>query len=176
MLIDKISIGANPPEEVNVIIEIPMNNCNIKYEFDKESGAIMVDRIMPAAMFYPCNYGFIPHTLSKDGDPIDALVVSDYPIVPGAVIKCRPVAVLMMEDESGLDEKILVVPITKVDASMESIQMLKDVKPFLKDRITHFFEYYKKLETNKWVKVLGWEDREQAKELIKEAIKRTSSK
>jgi inorganic pyrophosphatase len=177
MLIDKISIGKNPPEEVNVIIEIPMNSSSpVKYEFDKESGAIFVDRIMQAAMYYPCNYGFVPHTLSRDGDPVDVLVVSCTPFIPGSVVKCRPVAVLAMEDESGFDEKILAVPISKVDPSWNNVKTIKDVSEALKDRITHFFENYKKLEKGKWVKVTGWEDAEQAKQFILEAIARAEKK
>ena len=173
MLIDKISIGKNPPEEINVIIEIPMNSSSpVKYEFDKESGAIFVDRIMQAAMYYPCNYGFVPHTLSGDGDPVDVLVASTTAFIPGSLVKCRPVAVLMMEDESGLDEKILAVPISKVDSSWEDVKSIQDVSASLKDRITHFFENYKKLEKGKWVKVIGWEDAPKAKELILEAISR----
>ena len=177
MLIDKISIGKNPPEEVNVIIEIPMNSSSpVKYEFDKESGAIFVDRIMQAAMYYPCNYGFVPHTLSRDGDPVDVLVASCTPFIPGSVVKCRPVAVLAMEDESGFDEKILAVPISKVDPSWDNVKTIKDVSESLKDRITHFFENYKKLEKGKWVKVTGWEDAAQAKQFILEAIARAEKK
>ncbi|MDF2965463.1 MAG: inorganic pyrophosphatase [Rickettsiaceae bacterium] len=174
MFIDKISIGKNPPEEVNVIIEIPRNTIGVKYEIDKESGAVFVDRYMHTTMSYPLNYGFIPHTLSNDGDPTDVLVVSEHIVVPGAVIKCRPIGVLMMEDESGFDEKILAVPVTKLDPAMEKIQSINDISPFLRDKITHFFENYKKLEKNKWVKVTGWEDAPKAKSLITEAIARAS--
>jgi inorganic pyrophosphatase len=177
MLIDKISVGKNPPEEINVIIEIPMNSSSpVKYEFDKESGAIFVDRIMQAAMYYPCNYGFVPHTLSGDGDPVDVLVASSTPFIPGSVVKCRPIAVLMMEDESGFDEKILAVPISKVDASWDQVKSIKDVSDSLKDRITHFFENYKKLEKGKWVKVVGWEDTAKAKQFITDGIEKLSKK
>ncbi|MCC2646691.1 MAG: inorganic pyrophosphatase [Rickettsiaceae bacterium] len=174
MFIDKISIGKNPPEEVNVIIEIPRDTIGVKYEIDKESGAVFVDRYMLTNFGYPLDYGFIPHTLSNDGDPTDVLVISDHAVVPGAVIRCRPIGVLMMEDESGFDEKILAVPVTKLDPSKENIQSLNDVSSFIKDKITHFFENYKKLEKNKWVKVTSWEDVDKAKELIKEAIERAA--
>lgn len=177
MLIDKISVGKNPPEEINVIIEIPMNSSSpVKYEFDKESGAIFVDRIMQAAMYYPCNYGFVPHTLSGDGDPVDVLVASSTPFIPGSVVKCRPIAVLMMEDESGFDEKILAVPISKVDSSWDHVKSIKDVSDSLKDRIMHFFENYKKLEKGKWVKVVGWEDTAKAKQFIIDGMERLSKK
>jgi inorganic pyrophosphatase len=174
MFLDKIAIGKNPPEEVNVIIEIPKNTIGVKYEIDKDSGAVFVDRYMHTTMSYPLNYGFIPHTLSGDGDPTDVLIISEHVVVPGSVIRCRPVGVLMMEDESGFDEKILAVPVTKLDASMENIKSINDVDQFLKDKITHFFENYKKLEKNKWVKIIGWEDVVKAKQLIKEAIDRVS--
>lgn len=171
MFIDKIT-AKTEKGDFNVIIEIPMNSDPVKYEFDKEAGAIFVDRFMQSPMFYPCNYGFIPHTLSDDGDPADVLVISNYPIVPGAVIRVRPVGVLMMEDESGLDEKILAVPVSKIDATFEPVKDIDDVLPMLKDRITHFFEHYKKLEKGKWVKILGWEDARKANVIIEEAIAR----
>ncbi len=173
MNIDKISIGKNPPEEVNVIIEIPLGGGKVKYEVDKDSGAIVVDRFMQTAMHYPCNYGFIPHTLSEDGDPIDMLVINDNSLVPGAVVACKPVGVLMMEDEEGMDEKIIGVPTNKLDASYGSINSIQDVNSFLKERINHFFEHYKKLDKNKWVKILGWEDKSQAIELINKSIERS---
>jgi len=171
MQINKISSG-NLPEELNVIIEIPMNDNPVKYELDKDSGAIFVDRFMQCAMFYPCNYGFIPHTLSGDGDPIDVLVVSNYPVVPGSVIRSRPVGVLMMEDESGMDEKIIAVPINKVDISFSNINDIGDLSDLFKLKIKHFFEHYKDLEEGKWVKVLGWEDIKTAKRLIEEGVRR----
>jgi inorganic pyrophosphatase len=171
MLIDKI-----PPKvkegEFNVIIEIPMNDHPVKYEFDKETGAINVDRFMQVSMSYPCNYGFIPHTLSDDGDPADVLVISHYPVISGAVIKVRPVGVLMMEDESGMDEKILAVPISKLDVTFDSVKNITDVSDMLKSRIKHFFEHYKELEKGKWVKVLDWKDAKTAIKTIEEAIKR----
>ena len=174
MQIDKI-IAGNLPDEINVVIEIPMNDNPVKYEIDKESGAIFVDRFIQVAMFYPCNYGFIPHTLSGDGDPVDVLVLSNYPVIPGAVMKCRPVGVLMMEDESGVDEKIIAVPIDKVDISFSNVKDINDVNNDVKLRIKHFFEHYKDLEKGKWVKILGWEDIKKAKSLIKEGVKRLTT-
>lgn len=172
MNIEKISYGNNAPDEINVIIEIPMNNDPVKYEFDKDSGALMVDRFIQVAMHYPCNYGFVPHTLSDDGDPIDVMVVSNHPVVPGAVIKCRPIAVLIMEDESGGDEKIIAVPTSKLDISFDSVKSIEDLNPMLKARIIHFFEHYKDLEKGKWVKIKGFEDASTAKDLIRQAVER----
>lgn len=175
MIVEKISAGKNPPYEINVIIEIPMHSSDpIKYEFDKESGAIFVDRFMKVAMYYPCNYGFVPHTLSGDGDPIDVLVVANYPVIAGAVIKCRPVGVLMMEDESGVDEKIIAVPISKLDSSFDHVSSINDLDKGLLDRIKHFFENYKKLDKDKWVNVKNWLDKDHAYDLINEAIKRVN--
>ena len=174
MQIDKI-IAGNLPDEINVVIEIPMNDNPVKYEIDKESGAIFVDRFIQVAMFYPCNYGFIPHTLSGDGDPVDVLVLSNYPVIPGSVMKCRPVGVLMMEDESGVDEKIIAVPIDKVDISFSNVKDINDVNNDVKLRIKHFFEHYKDLEKDKWVKILGWEDIKKAKSLIEEGVKRLTT-
>lgn len=175
MFVDKIPAKTRNGD-FNVIIEIPMNDdAPVKYEFDKEAGAIIVDRFMQVAMSYPCNYGFIPHTLSDDGDPIDVLVIAQYPIIHGAVVTVRPVGVLMMEDESGIDEKILAVPIAKLDPTFESMQDINDVPDMLKQRIRHFFEHYKKLEKHKWVKILDWEDAAKAKEIIAEAITRAGN-
>ena len=174
MQIDKI-IAGNLPDEINVVIEIPMNDNPVKYEIDKESGAIFVDRFIQVAMFYPCNDGFIPHTLSGDGDPVDVLVLSNYPVIPGSVMKCRPVGVLMMEDESGVDEKIIAVPIDKVDISFSNVKDINDVNNDVKLRIKHFFEHYKDLEKGKWVKILGWEDIKKAKSLIEEGVKRLTT-
>ncbi len=170
MDIEKIGAGKNAPDEINVIIEVPMGSDPVKYEFDKESGAIMVDRFVQTSMFYPCNYGFIPCTLSKDGDPVDVLVIANYPIIPGAVIKARPIGVLMMEDESGMDEKILAVPTTKLDPYFTNIKSYKDLPEILVNRIKHFFENYKALEKGKWVKVEGWEDELAAKIIINEGL------
>jgi inorganic pyrophosphatase len=174
MLIDKIA-AQNSQDEINVIIEIPMNAPPVKYEFDKDSGAIFVDRFIQTSMFYPCNYGFVPHTLSGDGDPVDVLVISNYPVIPGSVIRARPVAVLMMEDESGVDEKIIAVPVSKLDPSFSTVQDLEDLNPVLKQRISHFFEHYKDLEKGKWVKVTGFEGMQKARTLIKEGIDRKLS-
>jgi len=174
MQIEKLSAGKNVPDEINVIIEIPMDSDPVKYEFDKDSGAIFVDRFIPVSMVYPCNYGFVPHTLSGDGDPIDVLVISAYPVVPGCVVKCRPIGVLLMEDESGEDEKILAVPTTKLDISMENINSVEDLNPTLLHKIKHFFEHYKDLEKGKWVKIVGWGDAVKAKQLINEAVERAS--
>lgn len=166
MNIDKINSGDNLPESFNVIIEVSQNSLPIKYEFDKDSGALFVDRIIQTSMHYPCNYGFIPKTLSDDGDPVDVLVVGQFPIVPGAVIKCRPLGVLMMEDESGQDEKILAAPIAKVDPFYSNVSSYNDLPEILLEKISHFFENYKKLEKNKWVKVTGWQNEIKAKEII----------
>jgi inorganic pyrophosphatase len=174
MQIDRITTG-EIPNEFNVIIEIPMNDGPVKYELDKASGALFVDRFMQVSMSYPCNYGFIPNTLSGDGDPVDVLVISNYPVIPGAIVKCRPVGVLMMEDESGLDEKIIAVPISKVDVSFDGVRGIADVASTIKQRIEHFFEHYKDLDTDKWVKILAWGDVEVAKRLISEGASRNVS-
>lgn len=171
MFLDKIP-ATTKNGDFNVIIEIPMNGSPVKYEFDKDASAIIVDRFMQVSMSYPCNYGFIPHTLSNDGDPADVLVITQYPVIPGAIITVRPVGVLMMEDESGMDEKILAVPISKLDITFDYIQNIDDVPEMLKEKINHFFEHYKKLEKNKWVKVVGWKNADKAKEIIAEAIAR----
>lgn len=174
MIVDKVARGNNPPKDVNVIIEIPMNSDPIKYEFDKAAGAIIVDRFMQVSMSYPCNYGFVPHTLSDDGDPIDVLVIARYPIISGAIINCKPVGVLLMEDESGVDEKIIAVPSSKLDASLSHIEDIDDVPEILKARIKHFFESYKALDEGKWVKISGWADRAKAEEFIEDAVRRAS--
>jgi inorganic pyrophosphatase len=171
MFLDKIE--ASPKHgEINVIIEIPMNSDPVKYEVDKESGAIMVDRFMQTAMFYPCNYGFVPNTLSGDGDPVDVMVVANYSVFPGAVIKCRPVGVLMMEDDGGWDEKIIAVPTSKLDITFDHVKDLDDLDDLLKQRISHFFAHYKDLEKGKWVKIKGFENAEKAFSLIEEGITR----
>lgn len=170
MDINKITSGQNPPEIINVIIEVSMGSEPVKYEMDKDSGGLFVDRFLQTAMHYPCNYGFIPHTLSGDGDPADVLVISPYPVVPLSIIACRPIGVLMMEDESGVDEKILAVPLSKLDPTNDRIQSYRDLpEPFL-NKISHFFENYKKLEKNKWVNIKGWEDRDKALNIIKAAL------
>ena len=172
MDMNKIIIGENPPTDVNVIIEVPKGGEPIKYEIDKASGAMFVDRFLYTSMRYPCNYGFVPHTLCGDGDPIDVLVIGQRALVPGSVIRARPVGVLMMEDEAGIDEKIVAVPHEKLTPYYDNIKNYTDLPQVMQDRIPHFFEHYKDLEPNKWVKVLGWEDRETAERLISESIKR----
>jgi inorganic pyrophosphatase len=172
MNLEKISIGKDAPNQVNVIIEVPMNADPVKYEFDKDSGAIFVDRFIGTPMFYPCNYGFVPHTLSDDGDPVDVLVVSDFAIMPGAIISAKPVGVLIMEDEKGMDEKIIAVPALKLNSSYEKINEIAELPENLVNKIKHFFEHYKDLEKGKWVKVKGFEDSVKAKKLITEAIER----
>lgn len=172
MNVEKISLGKDAPNQVNVIIEVPMNADPVKYEMDKDSGAIFVDRFVATPMYYPCNYGFIPHTLSDDGDPCDVLVVSDFPVVPGAVIAAKPVGVLIMEDEKGMDEKILAVPAAKLNSAFESANEIDDLPESLINKIKHFFEHYKDLEKGKWVKIKSFEGAAKAKELIQEGIDR----
>jgi len=169
---DKLKIGKNPPDEINVIIEISMNSGPIKYEFDKVTNSLVVDRIMQSSMQYPCNYGFVPHTLSGDGDPIDVLVYTNYPVIAGAMISVKPIGVLITEDEKGKDEKILAVPVAKVDPFFANINSYKDLPESLIEKINHFFSHYKDLEKGKWVKITGWEGVEKSKQIIKEAIER----
>ena len=171
MDISKISVGKNPPWDVNVIVEVPLGSEPIKYEMDKESGALFVDRFLHTAMFYPCNYGFIPHTMSGDGDPGDMLVVGRRPVTPGAVLAARPIGVLVMEDEAGRDEKILSVPVTRLHPFYSDVKSYTDLPRTLIDQIAHFFQHYKDLESNKWVKIIGWEDADHAAELIEKGIK-----
>lgn len=172
MNLSKISAGKDLPNQCNVIIEISMNAGPIKYEFDKESGAIVVDRFMPTSMSYPCNYGFIPHTLSGDGDPVDVLVYSNHPIIPGAVIAVKPIGVLITEDEKGADEKVLAVPADKVDPFFANVHSYHDLPEIVISKIKHFFENYKALEPGKWVKVTDWKDAEAAKAIITEGAER----
>ncbi len=175
MRIDAIAIGKNPPEDVNVIIEVAIGGEPIKYEMDKEAGTLVVDRFLYTPMRYPGNYGFVPHTLSDDGDPIDVLVANTRPIVPGAVINVRPVGVLKMMDESGGDEKIIAVPSPKLTQRYVNVHNYTDMPSITLEQIQHFFEHYKDLEPNKWVKLLGWGDAEEAKALILDAIDRGRS-
>ena len=170
MDISKIKIGENAPWDVNVIIEVPVGTEPVKYELDKESGALYVDRIMHTSMRYPCNYGFIPHTLAADGDPVDALIANRTPIMPGAVVRCRPIGVLVMEDEAGMDEKLLMVPVDKLHPFYKDVQSYDELPKILLDQISHFFEHYKDLEAGKWVKIKGWESAERAAELIEEGV------
>ncbi|MCB1638129.1 MAG: inorganic diphosphatase, partial [Thiothrix sp.] len=172
MNIDNIAVGKNVPESVNVIIEIPAQSDPVKYEVDKESGALMVDRFMSAPMFYPANYGFVPHTLSEDGDPVDVLVVTPAPLVHGCVIPARPVGVLQMEDESGVDAKIIAVPAGKLAPQYKDVVTYTQLPALLLDQIKHFFEHYKELEPGKWVKVGDWGDAEAAKKEILASVRR----
>jgi inorganic pyrophosphatase len=170
MSLNSVPTGKNPPEEVNVIIEIPQGGEPIKYEVDKDSGALFVDRILGTSMRYPCNYGYVPHTLCGDGDPVDVLVVMPFPLQAGCVVKCRPIGVLKMSDEAGQDAKLLAVPVTKTTSLYANIQSYKDLPEILIKQIAHFFEHYKDLETGKWVKVEGWGDAEEAKREILDSI------
>jgi inorganic pyrophosphatase len=176
MDISKIPIGRNPPIDLNAVIEIPIGGVPVKYELDKASGAMFVDRFLHTAMFYPGNYGFIPHTLSEDGDPCDILVVSNVPVVPGAVIRCRPVGALLMEDEAGMDEKVLAVPVDDLHPFYTNVRNYTDLPSVLIDQIAHFFEHYKELEQGKWVKVLRWLDAAEAQALVQDAIDRDLGK
>ncbi|MEL6661683.1 MAG: inorganic diphosphatase [Pseudomonadota bacterium] len=172
MDISKINLGKNPPDDLNVIIEVPLGGEPIKYEIDKDSGAMFVDRFLYTAMRYPCNYGFVPHTLSLDGDPMDVMVVGQRALVPGAVVRARPVGVLLMEDDGGVDEKILAVPHQKLTRFYEKVHNYTDLPEILVERIVHFFTHYKDMEPGKWVKVEGIEGVEKARELIMQAIER----
>ncbi len=171
MDINKIPVGINPPEDVNVVIEVSRLADPVKYELDKDSGAMFVDRFLHTAMHYPCNYGFIPHTLSDDGDPVDVLLLGRLPVIPGAVVRARPVGVLRMEDEAGMDEKVLCVPHPKLKSVYSDIMDVKDVSDHDLNRWEHFFAQYKDLEKGKWVKILGWENAEVAKSVVVDAIK-----
>ena len=172
MRIDAIPVGDNPPHEVNVLIEVPTGGEPIKYEMDKDAGTMFVDRFLYTPMRYPGNYGFIPHTLSDDGDPIDVLVPTQRPIMPGAVMACHPIGVLTMEDEAGMDEKIIAVPTSKLTRRYDEILEVKDLPEITLKQISHFFEHYKDLEDDKWVKIQGWGDAAKAREMIEEAIAR----
>lgn len=172
MRLDAISIGKNPPEEVNVVIEVAIGGEPIKYEMDKAAGTLFVDRFLYTPMRYPGNYGFIPHTLSEDGDPCDVLVANTRPLVPGSYIAVRPIGVMMMQDEGGGDEKILAVPVPKLTKRYENVRNYTDLPQITLDQIQHFFEHYKDLEPGKWVKLLGWGDADKAKQLIVEGIER----
>ena len=175
MRLDAISVGRDLPREVNVVVEVPVGGEPIKYEMDKESGALVVDRFLYTSMRYPGNYGFIPHTLSEDGDPCDVLVANQRTIQPGAVIAVRPVGVLKMQDEAGGDEKIVAVPITRLTRRYENVNNYTDLPAISLQQIQHFFEHYKDLETTKWVKVLGWGDAEEARGFIVRAYERAQA-
>lgn len=169
MDISKIKIGSNP-DKINAVIEIPYGS-NVKYEVDKNSGAVVVDRVLYSAVFYPANYGFVPNTLADDGDPADILVINEYPLQAGSVIPCRLIGVLVMEDEAGMDEKLLAVPISKIDPRFDNIESIDDLPKATLNRIKNFFETYKLLEPNKWVKVKGFKDLKTATEILDKAIK-----
>lgn len=172
MSFDKLSAGASVPDEVNVIIEIPANSSPVKYEVDKDTGLLTVDRFMAAPMFYPCNYGYIPHTLSEDGDPIDVLVHTPYPLFAGAVIACRPVAVLNMKDEAGQDSKLVALPKKKLTSIYDDIEDVDGLPELLKKQIEHFFTRYKELEKGKWVEIDTWQDAAEARRQIVESVDR----
>ncbi|AXU96588.1 MAG TPA: inorganic diphosphatase [Erwinia persicina] len=176
MSLNLVPAGKDLPDDIYVVIEIPANASPIKYEVDKDTGALFVDRFMATAMFYPCNYGYINHTLSLDGDPVDVLVPTPYPLQPGSVIRCRPVGVLKMTDESGEDAKVVAVPHSKLSKEYEHIQDVNDLPELLRGQITHFFEQYKALEKGKWVKVDGWEGVEAAKAEIVSSFERAAKK
>lgn len=170
MSLDNVTPGANAPETFNVIIEIPMNADPVKYEVDKTTGAIFVDRFMSTAMHYPTNYGYVPKTISGDGDPVDVLVITPVPLIPGVVVTCRPIGILKMQDEAGEDGKVLAVPINKILSLYTQWNRPEDLNPLRLKTISHFFEHYKDLEEGKWVKILGWEDAESAKKEILDGI------
>ena len=175
MNLDAVAIGKNPPHDINVVIEVQIGGEPIKYEMDKASGALVVDRFLYTAMRYPGNYGFIPHTLSDDGDPCDVIIANTRAIVPGAIMNCRPVGVLLMEDEAGGDEKIIAVPSTKLTRRYERVSTYSDLPEITLQQIEHFFQHYKDLEPNKWVKIVRWGDAAEAKKLIVEGIARATA-
>ncbi|MFL0798041.1 MAG: inorganic diphosphatase [Cellvibrionaceae bacterium] len=171
MSLNLVPSGKNLPEEINVIIEIPLNADPIKYEVDKDSGAIFVDRMLGTAMHYPCNYGYVPHTLCGDGDPVDVLVVMPLPLIPGSVVKCRPIGVLKMTDEGGEDAKLVAVPVDKITPLYQHVESVRDLPDITLNQIAHFFEHYKDLEAGKWVKIEGWEGPEAARQEILDSVK-----
>ncbi|MDR2128123.1 MAG: inorganic diphosphatase [Burkholderiaceae bacterium] len=170
MSLDKVKPGSKAPDEFNVVIEIPMNADPIKYEVDKDSGALFVDRFMSTAMHYPANYGYVPQTLSGDGDPVDVLVLTPFPLVPGVVVPCRALGMLKMQDEAGQDAKVLAVPTRKILPAYARIEKPEDLPPGTLEAIAHFFEHYKDLEPGKWVKVQGWEGAPAARQEVADAI------
>lgn len=172
MSLNDVPAGKNVPDEINVIIEIPLNGEPVKYEVDKDSGALFVDRFLGTSMHYPCNYGYVNNTLCGDGDPVDVMVMTRFGLVAGSVVRCRPIGVLKMTDESGEDAKILAVPVEKISQMSKKVQTLEDVPELLLNRISHFFEHYKDLEDGKWVKIEGWEGTESAKKEILESVER----
>lgn len=172
MSLDQVPSGKSLPDDINVIIEISLNGDPIKYEVDKDSGAIFVDRMLGTAMHYPCNYGYVPHTLCGDGDPVDVLVVMPLALVPGSVIRCRPIGVLKMVDEGGEDAKIVAVPVDKVTPLYTNVESVRDLPPITLDQIAHFFEHYKDLEKGKWVKIEGWGGPDEARKEIMDSVDR----
>ena len=172
MSLNNVGPGKSLPDDVNVIIEIPSYGDPIKYEVDKDTGAMFVDRFMSTAMQYPCNYGYIPQTLSDDGDPADVLVLAPFPLASGSVVRSRPIGVLEMDDEAGGDAKVLAVPVEKLTKYYNDVQNVDDVQNEVLDKITHFFEHYKDLESDKWVKIQGFENAAKARSMIEDAIKR----
>ncbi len=174
MDIDRISIGEDPPHDINVLIEIPQGGVPVKYELDKESGVLRVDRFLHTAMYYPGNYGFVPHTLSEDGDPVDVIVVGQVPVVPGAIIRCRPVGALLMKDESGPDEKVVCVPVDKLHPFYSGVKTYQDLPSILTEQIAHFFQHYKDLEKGKWVTIVNWVGPRQAERMIENGVRRAA--
>lgn len=172
MSLHNVPAGSELPDNINVIIEIPRYGDPIKYEVDKESGAMFVDRFMSTAMHYPCNYGYVPRTLSDDGDPVDVLAIAPFPLITGSVVRCRPIGMLKMEDEAGGDAKILAVPIEKLTKFYNNVATFRDVQQELLDKIAHFFEHYKDLEQGKWVKVHGWAGKDEARKEIMDSAER----
>jgi len=172
MILDRVGPGISVPDDVNVVIEIPTHGEPVKYEVDKDTGAMFVDRFLSTAMRYPCNYGYIPETLSADGDPVDVLVLTPRPLISGSVIRCRPVGVLEMEDEAGDDAKLLAVPVDKLTSQYRHVASFRDINRLTLDQIAHFFEHYKDLEPTKWVKLRGWADADRAKSEINESVER----
>jgi inorganic pyrophosphatase len=173
--IEAISVGQDPPHEVNAIVEVPVGGEPIKYEMDKEAGTLVLDRFLYTSMRYPGNYGFIPHTLSGDGDPLDVLIANQRGIVPGAIVAVRPIGVFLMQDEAGVDEKIVAVPVSRLTRRYDQVANYTQLPDITIQQIQHFFEHYKDLEEHKWVKVLGWGDAEQAKQMILEGIARANA-
>ncbi len=172
MGLERVPSGLDLPHDFNVVIEIPMHSEPIKYEVDKDSGAIFVDRFMSTAMHYPCNYGYIPHTIAGDGDPVDVLVMAQFPLPPGVVVRCRPIGMLAMDDEAGEDAKVLAVPVDKLTQMYRSVQAPRDLPQILLDQISHFFAHYKDLEAGKFVKIKGWVGAEEAKREIMSGVVR----
>jgi len=171
-----VPAGKNAPEDIYVIIENPRHMAGCKYEVDKDTGAVFVDRFMPMPMYFPAHYGYINQTLGGDGDPVDAFVMTDIPVVPGAVVRCRPIAVLHTEDESGSDPKLICVPVTKLDRRFEQVNGLDDIDQLFKDQMVQFYENYKNLEDGKWVKISGWGNAQEARDVITDGINRLQAK